>query len=118
MSVFGYYSPYYRTETGLISPESQTLSQPGSLYRLNFVNSLVNNGLNGYALTPFNNYIPLAYDPVAATQAIANQFFHGQLPSDISAVIQNTLAVGPTLSASIRNSLYLALTSNYYQVLH
>ncbi len=116
-SVFGYYSPYYRTDAGLIAPEFQTLSQPGALYRMNFVNSLIFTGMNGYALFSFNNYIPLSFDPAACTQAIANQFFYGRMPSDIAAIVQSTVAGGPTIAASIRNSIYLVLQSNYYQVL-
>ena len=117
-SVFGYYSPYYRSDAGLLSPEFQTLSQPGSLCRLNFINALVYSGLNGYATVSMNNYIPLAFDPTAFTQAIANQFFYGQMPSDITDVIQTVYSRGPTVSASVRNRVYLALTSNYYQILH
>jgi len=117
-SVFGYYSPYYRSDTGLLSPEFQTLSQPGSLYRLNFINGLVNSGLNGYAVVSLNHFIPMANDAASFNRAIANQFFYGQMPSDISGVIQTAFAGGPTLSASVHNCLYLALTSNYYQILH
>ena len=117
-SVFGYYYPYYRTDAGLIDPEFQTLSQPSSLYRINFVDSLVKTGLNGYANVPLNSYIPLAFDSNASVRAIANQFFYGQLPTDISSVIQTAFAGGPAGAASIYNSIYLALTSNYYQVQH
>ena len=117
-SVFGYYSPYFRTDTGLISPEFQTLSQPASLYRLNFINSLVYTGLNGYAPVPFSNYIPLAYDPPSMIQAINNQFFYGQLPSAVSDVIQTAIAGGPNISPSIQNSIYLALSSNFFQILY
>lgn len=117
-SVFGYYSPYYRTDAGLIAPEFQTLTQPGSLYRLNFINSLVNTSLNGYSLVPLNNYVPLVYDPPSFLQAIANQFYYGQMPPGVSAIIQTTLTGGPSITASIYNGIYLALTSNYYQILY
>jgi len=117
-SVFGYYYPYYRTDAGLVDPEFQTLSQPGSLYRLNFINSLVKTGMNGYANVPLNNYIPLAIDSNTSVQAIANQFFYGRLPTDITSVIQTAFVGGPTGAASIFNGIYLALTSNYYQVQH
>ena len=73
--------------------------------------------MNGYALFPINSYIPLSFDSAATTQAIANQFFNGRMPSDITAIIQSTVAAGPTISTSVRNGLYLALQSNYYQIL-
>ncbi|HLJ49923.1 MAG TPA: DUF1800 family protein [Bryobacteraceae bacterium] len=117
-SVFNYYSPLFRTATGLLAPEFQLLSSSSALVRANAVQSLVSNGLDGDAHFNLAPFTALASSPNDLVTAIDNTFLYGRLPAALKADIVQAITATNDSGTRVRNAIYLVATSSLYQVQH
>lgn len=117
-SVFGYYSPGYTTDDKILGPEFQELSQSAALARFNFAQALLYNSLNWGCYVQYSPYIDVSGSPDLLLQSINNTLFYGQMPTSLAGVIQTAILQSKTAADACRNALYLAMTSNFYQVQH
>ena len=117
-SVFNYYSPLYRLQSGLQAPEFQLLSSSTALVRANVVEDLVTRNLDGdihYDLTPFT---ALASSPSDLVDAVDNAFLYGRLPAALKSDIATAIQASSSATDRARNAIYLVATSSLYQVEH
>jgi uncharacterized protein (DUF1800 family) len=118
-SVFNYFSPLYRTGGvgNPMGPEFQILTPTTALERVNIVNSLLRNNLYGDVIVSMTWYKSLASQPDALLDVINNYFLHGAMPTQMRQSIL-TATDGMSTDEKARTALYLALSSNQYQVQH
>jgi uncharacterized protein (DUF1800 family) len=118
-SVFNYFSPLYRTggAGNPMGPEFQILTPTTALERVNIINSFLRNNLNGDVLVNMTWYKSLASQPEALLDVINNYFLHGAMPLKMRDSILSATQ-GMSTDETARTALYLALSSNQYQVQH
>ncbi len=117
-SVFNYYSPLFRTATGLLAPEFQLLSSSSALVRANAVQNLVTRGLDGDAHFNLAPFTALASSPNDLVTAVDNAFLYGRLPAALKADIVQAITATTDSGTRVRNAIYLVATSSLYQVEH
>ena len=125
-SVFNFYPPGYRiVGTGLLGPEFKLLDSATALARINFVNTVV---FNGIAAAPPNRpsgttidlspLLPLAPDPDALVAAIDDLLLHRSMSPQMRSTIVEAVAVIPASNRLLRakTAAYLVASSSQYQV--
>ena len=117
-SVFNYYSPLFRTSTGLLAPEFQLLTSSSALVRANAVQDLVARGLDGDAHIAFAPFTALASSPADLVTAVDNAFLYGRLPASLKADIVTAISASDNSLTRVQNAIYLVCTSSLYQVEH
>jgi uncharacterized protein (DUF1800 family) len=117
-SVFNYFSPLYRLNTGLLAPEFQILNSTTALVRANVVQSLVVRRLDGDARLNFQPFTDLAHSPADLVNAVDNAFLYGRTPAALKDEIVKAISVTTNRSERVRNAIYLVATSSLYQVQH
>ena len=117
-SVFNYYSPLFRTSTGLLAPEFQLLTSSSALVRANSVQDLVARGLDGDAHFAFAPFTSLASSPTDLVTAVDNTFLYGRLPASVKADIVTAISATNDSPTRVQNAIYLVCTSSLYQVEH
>ncbi len=118
-SVFSYFSPLYRTNTGALAPEFQIYTTQTAATRADNINSIVYAGhLDAGTTFDLSAYISAASNYAALIQQINTMFFHGSMSGDLQNSINKAVAPLTLPSDKARTALYIALTSNEYQVMH
>jgi uncharacterized protein (DUF1800 family) len=119
-SVFSYFSPQSRVAGGLYGPEFQIESTQTSVIRANTIYSALYNGQLDpgtlFDITPFVNAASTSLANL--TGAINTLFFHGTMSGSVQNAIKTAVAEGTTPAAKAKAALYVALTSNEFQVIH
>jgi uncharacterized protein (DUF1800 family) len=116
-SVFSYFSPFTRTEHGLIGPEFQIYSTQTAADRVNLVDSILyGTKATGFKinLTPFVN---LATDDTNLLNLINSVFLHGGMSSALTAAATAAINAATTPTAKAQAGLYVVLTSGEYQII-
>jgi uncharacterized protein (DUF1800 family) len=116
-SVFSYFSPFARTEHGLIGPEFQIYSTQTAADRVNLVDSILyGTKATGFKinLTPFVN---LATDDTNLLNLINSVFLHGGMSSGLTAAATAAINAATTPTAKAQAALYVVLTSSEYQII-
>jgi uncharacterized protein (DUF1800 family) len=118
-SVFGYFSPSYRTAFGLIGPEFQIYSTQTASNRVNTVNSAVYNGqLDAGTKFDISGFTAVAGNNTNLINRINAVFFHNDMSSNVEDAITAALAPLTAASDKAKAALYVALTSGEYQIIH
>lgn len=118
-SVFSYFSPQYRISGGLIAPEFQIYSTQSATNRTTLVNSLVYGGqLDAGTKVDLTPYIAAASNATTLTALINSVFFHDDMSSEVENAIKAALAPLSVPTDKAKAALYVALTSNEYQIIH
>jgi uncharacterized protein (DUF1800 family) len=116
-SVFSYFSPFSRTEFGLVAPEFQIYSTQTAADRVNYVDSI----LYGAAATGFKiNLAPFvthATDPAALLDYISSVFLHGGMSTTLQQAATAAMSTATTPTAKVEAALYVVLTSSEYQII-
>ena len=90
-SVFNYYSPFYEIPgTTLTGPEFQLLGSSSTVWRANFVDSLLNGQIEGVT-TDLSPYVALADMPTKLVDAVDSVLMRGQMPSVMKSTILSAL---------------------------
>lgn len=116
-SVFSYFSPFTRTEFGLVAPEFQIYSTQTAADRVNYVNSILyGTAATGFKinLAPFVNH---ATDPATLLDYIGSIFLHGGMSTTLQQAATTAMAAAATPTAKVQAALYVVLTSSEYQII-
>lgn len=118
-SVFSYFSPFYRTPSGLPAPEFQIYSTQSATNRINLVNSVVYNGQldagTKFNLSPF---VSAAVVPANLVTEINTAFFHNSMSDSLKAAIGQAMDAVPAPIDKAKAALYIALTSGEFQIIN
>lgn len=117
-SVFSYFSPFYRTEKGLLGPEFQIYSTATSAYRMDIVNALLYGKLDKSTkvnLAPFMNF---ANNTSALLDYISHVFLYHTMSSDLQQAATDAVNAATGAQARVQAALYIVLTSGEYQIVH
>jgi uncharacterized protein (DUF1800 family) len=114
-SVFSYFSPEYRTATGLVGPEFQIYSTQTVADRADTVNTLLYGTLGGVKLNlvPF---VEIAANTPDLMDEINSLFFHNAISMQLENAILTAVNAASTPTAKAQAALYIALTSSEYQI--
>ena len=118
-SVFSYFSPAYRTQTGLLAPEFQIYTTQTAANRTDVLNSALYAGQLD-AGTKFNItfFTAAAANQPALIESINQVFFHEDMSSSLQNAINQALAPLTAPADKAKAALYVALTSSEYQIIH
>jgi uncharacterized protein (DUF1800 family) len=119
-SVFSYFSPQYRTSSGLPAPEFQIYSTQTAAARANLINSAIYGGQFDSG-TKFNISVYLSAAATATNaliDLINQEFFHQDMSSELRDAILQALQPLTVSSDKAKAALYVALTSSEYQIIH
>ena len=118
-SVFSYFRPNFRIQDGaLFGPEFQILTGSTALERINFINVVVWNAVAPGVSLDLSVYENLADDPELLADAIDERLFQGRMSGRLRQAILSTAEATVAADERARNTVYVAITSNEYQVQH
>ncbi len=115
-TVFSYYAPSYSIpKTTINAPEFQLDSGSLAMARADFVNRLVYGKIAGVTvdLSPF---IALAAAPVSLLNHVDALFLHGSMDTQMRSVLTTAIGAQPNAKGIAQTALYLAGSSQQYQV--
>lgn len=119
-TVFSYFSPLYRLESGALAPEFQIYTTQTAANRADTVNSLLYGKLDSGTsvnLSPFVQAVPASGDLDNLMNLVNSFFLHGSMSSDLNNNAR-AAANGVTGAAAAQAVLYIVLTSGEYQIIH
>ena len=119
-SVFSYFSPQYRFDTGsgatltsVNAPEIQLLSGATAILRTSFVNTLIFGSIGGVTVD-LTRYESLTSSQMVAALDVA--LLGGRLSSQATASIVTAVNAQTSAKAKAQTAAYLVATSSQYQV--
>jgi uncharacterized protein (DUF1800 family) len=115
-SVFSYFSPQYRTQTGLVGPEFQIYSTQTAASRGDIVNSLLYGTLSGIKVD-LSSFTAVAGNTSQLLNAIAAVFLHGAMSTQLETAATSAVNAQSTALAKTQAALYIVVTSSEYQVI-
>jgi len=117
-SIFSYFSPKFRTQSGVLGPEFQIFTKGNALERANFVDEVVRNDLNYGVSIEFDWLEDMADEPDRVLDAIDGMLFQGRMTGEVRETMRRAMAGLEEPRDRIRNAIYVAATSAEYQVEH
>jgi len=119
-SVFSFYSPLFRTQTGDLAPEFQLLTTATALSRVNWVNSFVFGSLGATTTVDFSSWGTQAANLGSLLDSLNTLMLHGTMSSDMRNSVMTALQAVPAGSTQAltqaKTAIYLIATSSQYQV--
>jgi uncharacterized protein (DUF1800 family) len=115
-SVFNYFSPLYKIPGGLSAPEFQITTPSTSLTRANFANRIARNGFGASVTVDYAALESIATNVDALSEALGNALLGGPLPQPLKDAINTACAATTDVKTRVRNSVFLVLSSSFYQV--
>lgn len=115
-SVFSYFSPQYRTESGLLGPEFQIYSTQTASERADTVNTLLYGKPTGVTVD-LSAYVALAGDTTKLLDYIGYVFLRSSMSSQLQSAATAAVDAASTAQAKAQAALYVVLTSSEYQVI-
>jgi uncharacterized protein (DUF1800 family) len=124
-SVFSYFPPDYLVD-GLTAPELDIYNTQTSVSRTGVVNAAIFDGQldanTKFNLTPFVTAAAATGQTASGQTAfftlVNDLFFHDAMSAELQTAMQQAMAAVTTPTAKAQAGLYIALTSNEYQVIH
>lgn len=118
-SVFSYFSPSYRTSTGLLAPELQIYSTQTASNRTGTVYSAVYGAqLDAGTKFDISTFTASATNNTSLINLISSVFFHNDMSTTLQTAISQALLPLTAASDKAKAALYVALTSGEYQIIH
>ena len=118
-SVFNFYPPDNVIEgTQLLGPEFKLLNETTSVARINFVNTLLNQGIGTATTLDLGEFASLAGNPSNMVDALATVMLHGALSDDSKAAIVNAVSAYTSNADRAKAAFYLIGSSSQFQVEH
>lgn len=116
-TVFSYFSPLYRLESGQAAPEFQIYSTQTAANRADIVNTALYGTLDAGTtvdLTPFLNY---GNNVSGLLDFISYAFLHHAMSSGLQQAAAGAADAASTPKARVQAALYVVLTSSDYQII-
>ncbi len=115
-TVFSYFAPsYVIPKTTIDAPEFQLDSGSLAMARADFVNSLVYGKISGVALD-LSPFVTLAATPGSLLNWIDAMLLHGSMDTQMRSVLSAAIGAQPNAKGVAQTALYLAASSQQYQV--
>jgi len=115
-SVFSYFSPQYRTASGLLGPEFQIYSTQTVADRADIVNSAVYGKLDKSTTVDLTPFINQAGNTTNLLNYIGSVFLHGGMSTALQQAATSAVNAATTPTAKAQAALYVVLTSGEYGV--
>ena len=122
-SVFSYFSPDNEIQERVLGPEFGIQSSTTTIGRINFVSTLVFNGIGRGAPTggtplDLSKWSPLAADPAALVSAVSRLLLHGTMTGEAAREVTAAVAAVPATNAlaRVKTAISLVASSSAYQV--
>jgi len=122
-SVFSYFPPDYEAREGLLGPEFGIESSTTTIARVNFVSSLVWNGIGrntatGGTTVDLSKWNSLAADPATLVSAVDRLLLHGTMTGEAAREVVSAVAAVPASNAlgRVKTAVSLVASSPAYQV--
>lgn len=117
-SVFSYFSPQYRTRSGLLGPEFQIYSTETAAMRADIVNAILYGKLDKGTKVDLSPFLKYAGGNSALLDYISYVFLHSSMSDDLRQAAAAAANLSTTPQARVQAALYTVLTSGEYQVMH
>jgi uncharacterized protein (DUF1800 family) len=115
-SVFSYFSPKYRTETGLLGPEFQIYTTATAADRADIISSVLYGHLDKSTAVNLQPFIGNAQSVDAMLDTISYVFLHHSMSAALAQAAGNAAKAASTPKAQVEAALYTVLTSGEYQI--
>ena len=122
-TVFSYFPPSYEVREGLAGPEFGIESSTTTIARVNFVSTLVFNGIGkstptGGTVVDLSRWNSLAADPATLVSAVDRLLLHGTMTGESARDVAAAVAAVPASNAlgRVRTAVALVASSPAYQV--
>jgi len=117
-SVFSYFSPQYRVQSGLLAPEFQIYTTQTAVDRANIVNSILYGAIDKGTTVNLTPFVQQAGSAAALLRYIGSVFLHGSMSPALVEEATDAMNAVSTPTAKAQAALYVVLTSGEYQVIH
>jgi uncharacterized protein (DUF1800 family) len=118
-SVFSYFSPQYRNETGLLGPEFQIYSTQSVADRMDMINTALYGRLDKDTTVDLSPFTSRAGNVSNLVDYLSSVFLHSSMSPALAAAASDAAnAAGTSVTARAQAALYITLTSGEYQVIH
>jgi hypothetical protein len=115
-SVFSYFSPQNRIESGLLGPEFQIYSTQTASDRADVINSALYGSLGKTTTLDLSPFVAKAGTISSLVDYIGYVFLHSGMSSNLALAAADAANAQSTAAAKAQAALYVVLTSNEYQV--
>lgn len=115
-SVFSYFSPNYRSPSGLLAPEFQLFTRGAALARANFVDEVVNDRLGSGAALDLRGWEPLAEDLDRLLDRVDAALYQGRMPDEVRLSARRAAQGAEEPRDRVLAAIYVAATAAEYQV--
>ena len=122
-SVFSYFPPDYEIRSGVLAPELGIESSSTAITRVNFVSTLVYNGIawatpTGGTTVDLSGWKPLAADPATLVSVLDRLLLHGTMSGEEARAVTAAVAAVPATNslARVKTAVSLVASSPAYQV--
>ena len=116
-TVFSYFSPQYRTGSGLPGPEFQIYSTQTVADRADTVNSVLYGKLDQSTTVDLTPFVNQAGNTTDLLNYIASVFLHGSMSNALTQAATSAVNAQTTPLAKAQAALYIVLTSGEYNVI-
>lgn len=116
-TVFSYFSPLNRTESGLPAPEFQIYSTQTAADRADIVNTALYGTLDSGVSLNLGNFVAQAGTTSNLLAYIGQVFLHSGMSESLQAAAGAAAEAATTPTAKAQAALYIVLTSGDYQVI-
>jgi uncharacterized protein (DUF1800 family) len=117
-TVFSYFSPLYRLESGSFAPEFQIYTTQTAANRADTVNSLLYGKLDSGTSVDLTAFVRAAGNLDNLMSLVNSIFLHGSMSSDLNNNARAAVNGATTPTAVAQGVLYMVLTSGEYQIVH
>jgi hypothetical protein len=117
-SVFSYFSPLYRLESGEPAPEFQIYSTQTATNRADVVNTILYGTLDKSTTVDLTPFLPGGTDLSSMIDYIGYAFLHDAMSNDLEQAALSAASAATGAKAQARAALYVVLTSSEYQIVH
>jgi uncharacterized protein (DUF1800 family) len=116
-TVFSYFSPLYRLETGQAAPEFQIYSTQTAANRADIVNAALYGSLDKGTTVDMTPFLGHGNDVSGLLDYISYAFLHHAMSSDLQQAAAGAADAASTPQAKVQAALYVVLTSSEYQII-
>jgi uncharacterized protein (DUF1800 family) len=117
-SVFSYFSPQYRVQSGLLAPEFQIYTTQTAVDRADIVNSILYGTIDKATTVNLTPFVQQAGSAASLLSYIGTVFLHGSMSPALVEEATDAMDAASTPTAKAQAALYVVLTSGEYQIIH
>ena len=116
-TVFSYFSPQNKLESGLLAPEFQIYSTQTAADRADAVNSALYGTLDSGVTLDLTPFVAQAGNMTSLLDYIGSVFLHNGMSENLQKAAASAADAADTTTAKAQAALYIVLTSSEYQVI-